>query len=37
MFDASLAFEALGFMGPDIREAWAAIEGNRKPRFPSAT
>jgi enoyl-CoA hydratase len=37
MFDASLAFEALGFLGPDIREAWAAIEGNRTPRFPSAT
>ena len=33
IFDASLAFEFLGFAGPDVREGVAAIRGKRAPHF----
>jgi len=36
-FDASLAFEMLGFMGSDVKEGSAAIKEKRSPRYPSAT
>jgi len=35
-FDASLAFEMLGFMGEDVKEGVAAIKEKREARFPSA-
>lgn len=35
-FDASLAFEMLGFMGEDIKEGVAALKEKREPNFPSA-
>jgi enoyl-CoA hydratase len=35
-FDASLAFEMLGFMGADVKEGSAAIKEKRKPDYPSA-
>lgn len=35
-FDASLAFEMLGFMGHDAAEGSAAIREKRKPDYPSA-
>lgn len=35
-FDASLAFEMLGFMGEDVKEGVAALKEKREPRFPSA-
>ena len=35
-FDASLAFEMLGFMGEDIKEGVAALKEKREPKFPSA-
>jgi enoyl-CoA hydratase len=33
IFDASLAFEFMGFAGPDVREGVAAIKGKRPPSF----
>lgn len=36
LFDASLALEMLGFMGPDIKEGIAALKERRDPEFPSA-
>ncbi|MGH8959437.1 MAG: enoyl-CoA hydratase/isomerase family protein [Acidimicrobiia bacterium] len=33
-FDASIAYEFLGFLGPDPREGLAAIREKRSPRFP---
>ena len=33
-FDASVAYEFLGFLGPDPREGLAAIREKRPPRFP---
>jgi enoyl-CoA hydratase len=36
IFDASLAFEMLNFLGPDVREGVAGIKEKRAPRFPSA-
>ena len=35
-FDASLAFEMLGFMGDDVKEGVAALKEKREPKFPSA-
>ncbi len=35
-FDASLAFEMLNFMGPDVREGARAIKEKRRPEYPSA-
>jgi enoyl-CoA hydratase len=35
-FDASLAFEMLGFMGEDVKEGVAAIKEKREAKFPSA-
>ena len=35
-FDASLAFEMLGFMGADVKEGSAAIKEKRPPAYPSA-
>lgn len=35
-FDASLGFEMLNFMGPDVVEGTAAIKERRKPDYPSA-
>jgi enoyl-CoA hydratase len=35
-FDASLAFEMLGFMGEDVKEGVAALKEKREPKFPSA-
>jgi enoyl-CoA hydratase len=32
-FDASVAYEFLGFLGPDAREGLAAVEEKRPPRF----
>jgi len=36
IFDASLAFEMLNFLGPDVREGLAGIKEKRPPKFPSA-
>jgi len=36
IFDASLAFEMLNFLGPDVREGVAGIREKRPPKFPSA-
>jgi len=36
IFDQSLAYEALTFMGPDVVEGYTAIREKREPRFPSA-
>jgi enoyl-CoA hydratase len=36
IFDASLAFEMLNFLGPDVREGVAGIKEKRAPKFPSA-
>jgi enoyl-CoA hydratase len=33
-FDASLAFEMLGFTGPEAREGVASLQEKRKPSFP---
>ena len=35
-FDASLAFEMLGFLGEDAKEGVAALREKRDPHFPSA-
>ena len=35
-FDASIAYEMLGFEGPDAREGLASHREKRAPRFPSA-
>jgi enoyl-CoA hydratase/carnithine racemase len=35
IFDASLAYEMLNFMEPDVREGIAALKEKRPPRFPS--
>ena len=35
-FDASLAFEMLGFLGDDAKEGVAALREKRDPNFPSA-
>jgi enoyl-CoA hydratase len=35
-FDASLGFEMLNFMGPDVQEGALAIKEKRKPEYPSA-
>ena len=32
-FDASLAFEMLNFLGPDVTEGVAALRGKRSPDF----
>jgi len=36
IFDASLALEMMGFLGPDAREGLAAVKGKRAAQFPSA-
>lgn len=36
IFDQSLAYELLCFMGPDVAEGIAALREKRQPRFPSA-
>ena len=36
IFDASAAYEMLGFLGPDVVEGAAALREKRPPRFPSA-
>jgi len=36
IFEASMAYELLGFFGEDVREGAAAIREKRSPRFPSA-
>jgi enoyl-CoA hydratase len=36
IFDSSLAYEMLAFMGPDVAEGERAIREKRAPRFPSA-
>jgi enoyl-CoA hydratase/carnithine racemase len=36
IFDASLAFEMLNFLGDDVREGIAGIKEKRPPMFPSA-
>jgi len=36
IFDASLAFEMLNFLGPDVKEGIAGIKEKRPPKFPSA-
>jgi enoyl-CoA hydratase len=33
IFDASVAYEFLGFLGPDVTEGLAAVREKRKPRF----
>ncbi len=35
-FDASLGFDMLNFMGPDVAEGALAIKEKRKPEYPSA-
>lgn len=35
-FDASLGFEMLNFMGPDVKEGALALKEKRKPEYPSA-
>jgi enoyl-CoA hydratase len=35
-FESSLAYEMLGFLGPDLREGELALREKRAPRFPSA-
>jgi enoyl-CoA hydratase len=37
IFDASLAYEMLNFLEPDVREGLAALKEKRPPRFPSAS
>jgi enoyl-CoA hydratase len=34
-FEASLAYEMLNFLGPDAAEGLAALQGKRRPSFPS--
>jgi enoyl-CoA hydratase len=36
IFDSSLAFEMLNFLGPDVKEGIAGIKEKRPPKFPSA-
>jgi enoyl-CoA hydratase len=36
IFEASAAYEMLGFMGPDVLEGAAALREKRAPQFPSA-
>ena len=36
IFDASLAFEMLNFLAPDVKEGIAGIKEKRPPKFPSA-
>jgi enoyl-CoA hydratase len=36
IFDTSLAFEMLNFLGPDVKEGLAGIKEKRAPKFPSA-
>jgi len=36
IFDTSLAFEMLNFLGPDVKEGLAGIKEKRPPKFPSA-
>lgn len=36
-FDASAAYEMLGFLGPDVLEGASAVREKRPPRFPSAS
>ncbi|MBI2962305.1 MAG: enoyl-CoA hydratase/isomerase family protein [Deltaproteobacteria bacterium] len=36
IFDTSLAYEMLNFLGPDVREGVAGIKEKRPPKFPSA-
>ena len=36
IFDTSLAFEMLNFLGPDVKEGLAGIKEKRVPKFPSA-
>jgi len=36
IFDASLAYEMLNFLEPDVQEGLAALKEKRPPRFPSA-
>jgi len=36
IFDASLAFEMLNFLGPDVKEGISGIKEKRPPKFPSA-
>jgi len=36
IFDTSLAFEMLNFLGPDVKEGIAGIKEKRAPKFPSA-
>src|SRR5438105_1756797 len=36
IFDTSLAFEMLNFLGPDVKEGVAGIKEKRAPKFPSA-
>jgi enoyl-CoA hydratase len=35
VFDQSVAYEMLTFMGPDVLEGVAALREKRAPRFPS--
>jgi enoyl-CoA hydratase len=37
VFDASLAYEFLGFGGPDVVEGLASHREKRSPRFPSVS
>ncbi|MGA2036613.1 MAG: enoyl-CoA hydratase/isomerase family protein [Acidimicrobiales bacterium] len=37
IFDQSVAYELLCFMGPDVLEGVAALQEKRPPRFPSAS
>jgi len=34
-FDASLAFEILGFTGPEVKEGLASLREKREPKFPA--
>jgi enoyl-CoA hydratase len=36
IFDTSLAFEMLNFLGPDVKEGISGIKEKRPPKFPSA-
>ena len=36
IFDTSLAYEMLNFLGPDVKEGVAGIKEKRPPKFPSA-
>jgi enoyl-CoA hydratase len=36
IFDTSLAYEMLNFLGPDVKEGVAGIKERRPPKFPSA-